>query len=397
MKIVNLTLVYLVKDNEVLLAMKKRGFGEGKYNGAGGKVEKNETIEEAMIRETYEEIGVKPKKYKKVGYLIFNEFHENERKIMNLFIYTCTSWSGEITESEEMKPEWFNINNLPLRDMWEADSIWLSIVLAGKNIVGKFRLSEDGSVNDYFIKELETLPEKYQNKFAVFDIDGTLIRWQLYHAVVDRLANKGYLGDKANEYLKNARMKWKKREHSDSFRNYEKYLIELYESALTNIDPVAFDQIVDEVASEYKEQVYTYTRDLIQYLKKQGYIILAISGSHQELVNHIAEHYGFDDYVGTYYERIDNIFSGKKNIASHNKKQILKDLIDKHNLTLKDSYAIGDSLSDSVMLEMVDKPIAFNPDQSLLQMAKSNNWKIVVERKNVIYELDPKDGKYILV
>lgn len=396
MKIVDLTLVYLIKDTKVLLALKKRGFGTGKYNGAGGKVEKNETIEEAMVRETYEEIGVKPEKYKKVGCLKFNEFHENERKIMNLHIYTCTSWSGEITESEEMKPEWFDINNLPLRNMWEADSIWLSIVLAGKKIVGKFRLNEDGSVNNYFIKEIDNLPENYQSKFAVFDIDGTLIRWQLYHAVVDRLAEEGYLGVNANQTLKNARMKWKKREHSDSFSKYEKYLIELYESALTAIEPAVFDQIVDDVASEYKEQVYTYTRDLIHDLKKQGYTILAISGSHQELVNHIAEHYGFDDYVGTYYERKDNTFSGKKNIASHNKQVILKDLIDKHDLTLKDSYAVGDSLSDSVMLEMVDKPIAFNPDQSLLQKAKMNNWKIVVERKNVIYELDPKDGKYIL-
>jgi 8-oxo-dGTP pyrophosphatase MutT (NUDIX family) len=40
--------------------MKKRGFGHGKYNGFGGKVEKSETISQAAIREMYEESGIKP-------------------------------------------------------------------------------------------------------------------------------------------------------------------------------------------------------------------------------------------------------------------------------------------------------------------------------------------------
>jgi len=68
------TLCLLKNDNQILLAMKKRGFGEGKYNGVGGKIDKGETPEQAMIREVQEEILVTPTKYEKVGFIEFDEF-----------------------------------------------------------------------------------------------------------------------------------------------------------------------------------------------------------------------------------------------------------------------------------------------------------------------------------
>ena len=234
------------------------------------------------------------------------------------------------------------------------------------------------------------------NKFAVFDIDGTLIRWQLYHAVVDRLAKLGFLGDSAHDELHGARMNWKNREHSESFSQYEQTLIKIYEQSLDNIDTKTFDEIAEQIALEYKDQVYTYTRDLCATLKDRGYTLLAISGSHQELVGHIAKNYGFDDWVGTEYKRGDNGFTGEKFVASHNKKTILESFIKKHGLSLEKSVGVGDSGSDVPMLEMVESPIAFNPDQTLLKKSKDEGWKIVVERKNVIYELDSNDGVYIL-
>lgn len=233
-------------------------------------------------------------------------------------------------------------------------------------------------------------------KFAVFDIDGTLIRWQLYHAVVDKLAATGNLGEDAKEKLHDARMIWKRREHPEAFKEYEKCLIEIYESAFPKLDVSEFDAMVTEVISEYKDQVYTYTRDLLADLKKQGYTLLAISGSHQELVQEIAKYYGFDDFVGTRYSREAGKFSGMEFLATKDKKAILQSLIKKHGLDSSDSIAVGDSASDAGMLEVVEKPIAFNPDQSLLATAKQNQWKIVVERKNVVYELVAKSGSYLL-
>lgn len=235
-----------------------------------------------------------------------------------------------------------------------------------------------------------------EKKFAVFDIDGTLIRWQLYHAVVDKLATHGELGKTAKAELRAARMVWKRREHPESFKDYEQTLIDLYEKGIDKLKAAAFDNLVLEVINEYKDQVYVYSRELIKDLKMQDYLLLAISGSHHELVEQIAKHYGFDDFVGTDYERSGGGFSGKSHIASHDKSSVLKQLVKKHGLSYGGSLAIGDSASDIPMLELVEHPIAFNPDKTLFGTAKQHGWKIVLERKNMIYELNKDDGRYVL-
>lgn len=234
-------------------------------------------------------------------------------------------------------------------------------------------------------------------KFAVFDIDGTLIRWQLYHIIVDRLASEGKLSFNSKQQLRDARMAWKKREKTNSFELYERALISIFESSLQDLDPEDFDSLIDEVIDEYREQTYRYTRELISRLKEDNYFLIAISGSHHELVEEIAKFYKFDDWIGTKYERVSEKFSGDKFVASHHKKELLDKFVTKHNLSYESSFGIGDSGSDIPMLRAVNNPIAFNPSQELFEEAKRNGWKVVVERKNVIYELEQKKGNYSLI
>ena len=232
--------------------------------------------------------------------------------------------------------------------------------------------------------------------FAVFDIDGTLIRWQLFHAVVDKLAKIGALGDDAHDQIHEARMRWKRREGPDGFYAYEQELVKLYDQAVKKLEPKEFDTMTDQVIDEYKDQVYTYTRDLVASLKNEGYTLLAISGSQKELVEKIANYYGFDDYVATEYTRGDSGFSGEVTVASHDKKTALEFLIQKHDLSLQGSYAVGDSKSDAPMLAMVENPIAFNPDKNLYDEAVNKGWQIVLERKNVVYKLNKLGNNYQL-
>lgn len=235
------------------------------------------------------------------------------------------------------------------------------------------------------------------NKFAVFDLDGTLIRWQLYHAIADRLAKQGHLGPDARQTLHEARMRWKRREPGYSFRDYEIALITAYEDSIESVSPSVFDELIASVIDEYKDQVYTYTRDLALRLKTEGYTLLAISGSHEELVAAIAQHYDFDDWIGTRYKRKAGTFTGEKYVASHDKHAALQSLITKHSLDTTDSYAVGDSKSDAPMLEMVEHPIAFNPDQALYDIAANKGWDIVIERKNVTYTLHRVGDSYTLI
>lgn len=234
-------------------------------------------------------------------------------------------------------------------------------------------------------------------KFAAFDIDGTIIRWQLYHALADELARAGLLG--ANEYaaVRAARLEWKKRSDNEAFRAYELTLIKLIDAAISGISVKQLEAASKVVITKYKDQVYTYTRDLITDLKKQGYLLFAISASQSEIVQLIADYYGFNDYGGSTYETLDGYFTGQRDILkSERKPTFLKQLVQKHGATWKGSIAVGDSESDIPMLETVECPIAFNPTKQLFEHAKSAQWQVVVERKNVIYELQPGQHGYRL-
>lgn len=225
-------------------------------------------------------------------------------------------------------------------------------------------------------------------KFAVFDIDGTVIRWQLYHAIVGQLAKQGALFPELSDEIREARMTWKKRQASDSFSQYERVLVKNYTRAITEISVAEFELAVEEVFETYKDQVYTYTRDLIKCLKAKGYLLFAISGSQQQIIAKFGDYYGFDEVVGSQYEAKDGKFTGKAAIpAIDGKGVILKKLAEKHAVTWRDSIAVGDTKSDVEMLELVEQPIAFNPEQGLLEIATEKGWEIVVERKNVVYEL----------
>jgi 8-oxo-dGTP diphosphatase/2-hydroxy-dATP diphosphatase len=131
-----LTLCMVLKDNKILLGMKKRGFGVGRWNGFGGKIEEGETIEEGAHRELKEEIGIEAIDMKKIGILDFS--FENDPKILEVHIFKISDFKGEPVESEEMKPEWFSFDAIPFDKMWSDDKYWFSYLLSDKLFKGAF-------------------------------------------------------------------------------------------------------------------------------------------------------------------------------------------------------------------------------------------------------------------
>lgn len=135
-----LTLCIIHQHPNVLLGMKKRGFGAGRWNGFGGKVSHGETIEDAARREMQEEAGIELKNLDKVGVIEF-EFQGNP-EILEVHIFRSDDFLGEPMESEEMKPQWFHVDEIPFKDMWPDDIHWMPLFLGGKKFKGKFLFGE---------------------------------------------------------------------------------------------------------------------------------------------------------------------------------------------------------------------------------------------------------------
>lgn len=131
-----LTLCMVVNTTQILLGMKKRGFGVGRWNGFGGKVGDGESIDSAALRELQEEAGIIATEIHKVGVLNFS--HDSDTKQLEVHVYIVNSFSGSPIESDEMRPEWFTFDTIPYNQMWPDDKEWLPYLLAGKHFKGTF-------------------------------------------------------------------------------------------------------------------------------------------------------------------------------------------------------------------------------------------------------------------
>jgi len=137
-------LCFLVDQHRILFAMKKRGFGVGRWNGVGGKVEEGETIEEALVREAQEEIEIliAPSDLRKVAVQEFS-FKDRPDYEQICHVYMTERWIGIPAETEEMSPRWFSRDEIPYYHMWVADRYWLPQILEGHRLRNRFLFSAD--------------------------------------------------------------------------------------------------------------------------------------------------------------------------------------------------------------------------------------------------------------
>jgi 8-oxo-dGTP diphosphatase len=132
---VKAVLCFLLRDCEVLLIRKKKGFGAGKINGVGGRVEPGERPEETAVREVFEEVGVRVRSLEPAGTLEFYSADSEPDWLIHVFL--SRDFEGEPRESEEASPRWYRLGELPFEEMWEDDRVWLRYALSGKRVEGR--------------------------------------------------------------------------------------------------------------------------------------------------------------------------------------------------------------------------------------------------------------------
>ncbi len=160
-------LCFVLKDDSILLMRKKRGLGQGKINGPGGRLEPGESYRSAAIRETEEELGITPRNLREAAHLsfIFTDGYSLDARV-----FTAQGYDGEVTETEEGDPMWFNLSEIPYEQMWADDRFWLPIALSGTYVRGKFVFEGDAMLD----RAVECLasPEEAEATAARYGVQG---------------------------------------------------------------------------------------------------------------------------------------------------------------------------------------------------------------------------------
>ena len=156
MKKIEMTEAFFVQNGQVLLPLKKRKIGKGKHHGVGGKLDEGETHEQAMVRECIEEVGLQPTEYEYMAELSFNQIVNGERRVSIIHAYLVHSWKGTLKETDEMKPYWFDLNNIPYDKTMDDSKYWFPPVLEGKKIIADFELDNNYITLNHDIKEVKT-------------------------------------------------------------------------------------------------------------------------------------------------------------------------------------------------------------------------------------------------
>ena len=238
-----------------------------------------------------------------------------------------------------------------------------------------------------------------EQPLAVFDVDGTLFRRGLLPALTRRLVDDEVFSERVREELSQAYFAWVERR--GSYEVYDELVVRLFLRELRGVSVQTLRRCASAEVEEHGRRLHIYTRDVARRLKQAGYHLIAISGSPQEIIELFLKPLEFDRAWGTVLAEDERgCYTGEvMENPFGNKRRVLEQFLEGASVGLRESVGIGDTRSDVGFLELVQTPIAFNPNRALLEVARQRGWPLVVERKDVIYNLqkrleDPvlKDG-----
>jgi len=225
-----------------------------------------------------------------------------------------------------------------------------------------------------------------KKKLAVFDIDGTIFRKNLHFELLTELVYSGVFTKTTREELTEMYGDWVNQRHT--YEQHRDKMVELYKENIVGCREADIKKIAKKVVGLNSQRVYIFTKGLIEELRRDHHLVI-ISGSPIEIVSEYAKNFQFDDFFGSIY-KIDskNFYTGEEVfVPVWDKGKVIRDFAKEHKFSLKNSVGVGDTESDAKFLELMTRPVAFNPNKGLKAIAEFEDWEIVVERKDVIYKI----------
>jgi len=237
---------------------------------------------------------------------------------------------------------------------------------------------------------------------AFFDIDGTFYRQALItemfkKMVTHELIDSSRWTDEVRPYY----MAWDRREG-----DYDEYLdsmLAIFKEVTIGLSCEHIELIAQRVVEQKGNRVNQYSRERMYWHRQQGHKIIAISGSPDALVKHMALMHEFDDWRATIYHTDEaGKYTGEITPMwdSRSKKKAMLQLAEEYELDLSECYSYGDTNGDLTMFQLTGHPTAINPTRELLNNITNDKdlkqrVKVIVERKDVTYDLDINNLKLL--
>lgn len=177
-KILTLCEIIDFQNKKICLGLKKKGFGAGFYNGFGGKFEKNDkTVINAAIRECHEEANIELINCNKIGIIYFSFTYLPE--LFEVHVYCSTKWKGKPSESDEMKPKWFDFKDIPFNKMWKDDIFWMPYLLKNEMFIGAAYFDKNNKMLNHEFKSIHNDQKQIEyllnDQFENLDIDYSVL------------------------------------------------------------------------------------------------------------------------------------------------------------------------------------------------------------------------------
>lgn len=124
MEIINVVAAIIVKDNKIFATQRGYGDFKGGWEFPGGKIEENETPEDALKREIIEELNV----HINVDKYIYTVEYDYPKFHLSMRCYICSLIDGNIELKEHSAAKWLSINELNAVDWLPADMSIISLI-----------------------------------------------------------------------------------------------------------------------------------------------------------------------------------------------------------------------------------------------------------------------------